>query len=118
VVVGAGPEPGRPVVELVASREHEDGHAAAGGDDAFGDLAAGATEDARSRAAMPLALTRNSSSALSPSAAMSAAIASQPRPEGIASAISGSSSTINTRTRSDAASWKISPAYPKTHTPL
>src|SRR5256885_15565817 len=41
VVVGAEPEPGRLVVETVGSGEHEDRHAAAGGDDAFGDLVTG-----------------------------------------------------------------------------
>src|SRR5438105_954964 len=47
---------------------------------------------------------------------MSAAIASRRRPSRIASAITGSSSTINTRMRSDAASPDISSAYQKTHT--
>jgi hypothetical protein len=41
VVVGAELEPGGLVVETVGSGEHEDRHAAAGGDDAFGDLVAG-----------------------------------------------------------------------------
>src|SRR5437762_7366054 len=41
VVVGAELEPGGLVVETVGSREHEDRHAAAGGDDAFGDLVTG-----------------------------------------------------------------------------
>ena len=41
VVVGAELEPGGLVVETVGSREHEDRHAAAGGDDALGDLVAG-----------------------------------------------------------------------------
>src|SRR5438477_8065728 len=58
----------------------------------------------------------SSSSALSPSPAMSAAIASRRRPSRIASAITGSSSTISTRMRSDAASPDISSAYQKTHT--
>ena len=41
VVVGAELEPGGLVVEPVGSGEHEDRHAAAGGDDAFGDLVTG-----------------------------------------------------------------------------
>src|SRR3954468_2980784 len=41
VVVGAELEPGGLVVETVGSGEHEDRHAAARGDDAFGDLVAG-----------------------------------------------------------------------------
>src|SRR5207248_3582441 len=41
VVVGAELEPGGLVVETVGGGEHEDRHAAAGGDDAFGDLVAG-----------------------------------------------------------------------------
>ena len=41
VVVGAELEPGGLVVETVGGGEHEDRHAAAGGDDAFGDLIAG-----------------------------------------------------------------------------
>ena len=41
VVVGAELEPGGFVVEPVGSGEHKDRHAAAGGDDAFGDLVAG-----------------------------------------------------------------------------
>src|SRR5438552_3613919 len=47
---------------------------------------------------------------------MSAAIASRRRPSRIASAIRGSSSTINTRTPSDADRPDISSAYRKTHT--
>src|SRR4030081_3348499 len=47
---------------------------------------------------------------------MSAAIASRRRPSRIASAIRGSSSTINTRMRSDAARSDISSTYRKTHT--
>src|SRR2546421_3289088 len=58
----------------------------------------------------------SSSSAVSPSPAMSAAIASRRRPPRIASAITGSSSTINTRMRSDAVSPDISSAYQKAHT--
>ena len=45
VVVGAELEPGGLVVETVGSGEHEDRHAAAGGDDAFGDLVAGGPGD-------------------------------------------------------------------------
>ena len=45
VVVGAELEPGGLVVETVGSGEHEDRHAAAGGDDAFGDLVAGGAGD-------------------------------------------------------------------------
>ena len=45
VVVGAEPEPGGLVVEPVGGGEHEDRHAAAGGDDAFGDLVAGGPGD-------------------------------------------------------------------------
>ena len=45
VVVGAEPEPGGLVVEPVGRGEHEDRHAAAGGDDAFGDLVAGGSGD-------------------------------------------------------------------------
>ena len=45
VVVGAELEPGGLVVETVGRGEHEDGHAAAGGDDAFGDLVAGGSRD-------------------------------------------------------------------------
>jgi hypothetical protein len=41
VVVGTEPEPGGLVVEPVGSGEHQDRHAAAGGDDAFGDLVTG-----------------------------------------------------------------------------
>ncbi len=41
VVVGTELEPGDLVVEPVGSGEHEDRRAAAGGDDAFGDLVAG-----------------------------------------------------------------------------
>src|SRR5439155_10950178 len=41
VVVGAELEAGGLVVETVGSGEHEDRHAATGGDDAFGDLVAG-----------------------------------------------------------------------------
>ena len=40
VVVGAELEPGGLVVETVGSGQHEDRHATAGGDDAFGDLVA------------------------------------------------------------------------------
>ena len=43
VVVGAELEPGGLVVEAVGSGEHQDRHAAAGGDDAFGDLVTGRT---------------------------------------------------------------------------
>src|SRR5207253_1236677 len=45
VVVGAELEPCGLVVETVGGREHEDRHAAAGGDDAFGDLIAGGSGD-------------------------------------------------------------------------
>src|SRR5262249_27487837 len=45
VVVGTELEPGGLVVEPVGSGEHEDGHAAAGGDDAPGDLVAGGAGD-------------------------------------------------------------------------
>jgi len=41
VVVGAEPEAAGLVVETVGSGQHEDRHAAAGGDDAFGDLVTG-----------------------------------------------------------------------------
>jgi len=45
VVVGAESEPGGLVVEPVGSGEHEDRHAAARGDDAFGDLVTGGPGD-------------------------------------------------------------------------
>ena len=45
VVVGAELEPGGLVVEPVGGGEHEDRHAAAGGDDASGDLVAGRAGD-------------------------------------------------------------------------
>jgi hypothetical protein len=45
VVVGAELEPGHLVVESVGGGEHQDRHAAAGGDDAFGDLVAGGAGD-------------------------------------------------------------------------
>ena len=45
VVVGAEPEPGGLVVETVGGGEHEDRHAAAGGDDASGDLVTGGPGD-------------------------------------------------------------------------
>src|SRR5205807_623355 len=45
VVVGAEFEPGGLVVETVGGGEHEDRHAAAGGDDAFGDLVTGGPGD-------------------------------------------------------------------------
>ena len=45
VVVGAELEPGGLVVEPVGGGEHEDRHAAAGGDDALGDLVAGGPGD-------------------------------------------------------------------------
>lgn len=45
VVVGAEFEPGGLVVEPVGGGEHEDRHAAAGGDDAFGDLVTGGAGD-------------------------------------------------------------------------
>ena len=45
VVVGAEPEPGGLVVEPVGGGEHEDRHAAAGGDDASGDLVTGRPGD-------------------------------------------------------------------------
>src|SRR4029450_5063570 len=45
VVVGAELEPGGLVVETVGSGEHEDRHAAAGGDDAFGDRVTGGAGD-------------------------------------------------------------------------
>ena len=45
VVVGAEPEPGGLVVQTVGSGEHEDRHAAAGGDDAIGDLVTGGPGD-------------------------------------------------------------------------
>src|SRR5207248_1536708 len=45
VVVGAELEPGGLVVETVGGGEHEDRHAAAGGDDAFRDLVAGGPGD-------------------------------------------------------------------------
>ena len=49
VVVGAELEPGGLVVETVGRGEHEDRHAAAGGDDAFGDLVAGGSRGCRGR---------------------------------------------------------------------
>jgi hypothetical protein len=52
VIVGAELEPGGLVVEPVGSGEHDDRHAAAGGDDAFGDLVAGWARTSRSRTAM------------------------------------------------------------------
>jgi hypothetical protein len=45
VVVDAEFEPGDLVVEPVGGGEHEDGHTAAGGDDASGDLVAGGPRD-------------------------------------------------------------------------
>src|SRR5205823_5854815 len=45
IVVGAEFKPGGLVIEPVGSGEHEDRHAAAGGDDAFGDLVAGGPGD-------------------------------------------------------------------------
>jgi hypothetical protein len=45
VVVGAEPEPGGLVVEPVGSGQHQDRHAAAGGDDAPGDLVTGGPGD-------------------------------------------------------------------------
>src|SRR5215472_14539202 len=45
VVVGAEPEPGGLVVDPVRGGEHEDRHAAAGSDDAFGDLVTGGPGD-------------------------------------------------------------------------
>ena len=45
VIVGAESEPGGLVVEPVGRSEHEDRHAAAGGDDASGDLVAGGPGD-------------------------------------------------------------------------
>jgi hypothetical protein len=45
VAVGAELEPRGLVVEPVGGGEHEDRHAAAGGDDAFGDLVAGGSGD-------------------------------------------------------------------------
>jgi hypothetical protein len=45
VVVGAELESGGLVVESVGSGQHEDRRAAAGGDDAFGDLVAGGPGD-------------------------------------------------------------------------
>src|SRR4051794_26943972 len=45
VVVGAELEPGGLVVEAVGGREHEDRYAAAGSDDAFGDLVTGGPGD-------------------------------------------------------------------------
>ena len=45
VVVGAKLEPGGLVVDAVGSGEHQDRHAAAGGDDAFGDLVTGGAGD-------------------------------------------------------------------------
>src|SRR5213078_848369 len=45
VVVGAELEPGGLVVQPVGSGEHEDRHAAAGGDDTFGDLVTGGAGD-------------------------------------------------------------------------
>jgi len=45
VVVGADPEAGGLVVEPVGRGEHEDRHAAAGGDDAPGDLVTGRSGD-------------------------------------------------------------------------
>ena len=45
VVVGAEPEPGGLVVEPVGRGEHEDRHAAPGGDDVLGDLVAGGPGD-------------------------------------------------------------------------
>src|SRR5256885_16924774 len=41
VVVGAELEPGRLVVEAVGGGQHEDRHAAAGGDDPLGEVVAG-----------------------------------------------------------------------------
>ena len=52
VVVGAELEPGGLVVETVGSREHEDRHASAGGDDAFGDLVTEGPGMSRSSTAM------------------------------------------------------------------
>jgi hypothetical protein len=45
VVVGAELEPAGLVVETVGSGEHEDRHAAAGGNDALGDLVTGGSWD-------------------------------------------------------------------------
>jgi hypothetical protein len=45
VVIGAELEPGGLVVETVGGGEHEDRHAAAGGDDVFGDLVTGGSGD-------------------------------------------------------------------------
>src|SRR3984893_15475399 len=45
VVVGAEPEPGGLVVQPIGGGEHEDRHAAAGTDDAFGDLVAAGPGD-------------------------------------------------------------------------
>ena len=45
VVVGAEFEPGGLVVEPVGSGEHENRHAAAGGDDVFGDVVTGGAGD-------------------------------------------------------------------------
>ena len=45
VVVSAESEPGGLVVEPVGGGEHEDRHAPAGSDDAFGDLVAGGAGD-------------------------------------------------------------------------
>jgi hypothetical protein len=87
VVVGAQSEPGGFVVGAVGCSEHEDGHAAAGSDDASGDLVAGGSGMSRSRTVMSYALTLSSPSAVSPSPARSAAMASRRRPSRIASAV-------------------------------
>ena len=80
VVVGAKLEPGGLVVETVGGSEHEDRHAAAGGDDAFGDLVAGESGNVSVEDGDVAGLTLSGSRAVSPSPAMSAAMASRRRP--------------------------------------
>ena len=87
VVVGAEPEPGGLVVEPVGRGEHEDRHAAAGGDDAFGDLVAGWARDVAVEDGDVVGVDAQQSRAVSPSPAMSAAIASRRRPSRMASAM-------------------------------
>jgi hypothetical protein len=92
------PEPGGLVVETVGGDEHEDRHAAAGGDDAFGDLVTGGPGNV---SVQDCDVVDVDAQQLQSCLAVACGVCRdrfRRRPSRIASAIRGSSSTINTRT--------------------
>ena len=87
IVVGAELETGSLVIEPVGRGEHEDGHAAVGGDDAPGDLVARGPGDISVKDRDVVGVDAEQCRAVPPSAAMSAAIASRRKPSRMASAM-------------------------------